>query len=326
MLKIRNDYVSNGQGWELAVARWIDPERFVPGRRPILVIPGYGMNSFIFGHHPSGPSMLESWVARGFEAWTVDFRNQGKARRSDGDVDYHLDDIACTDLRVTVDHVLANSETGADRVNAVGCSLGGTYLFVHLACMPFHRIGAVVAMGAPLRWERIHPILKVAFRSTWLAGSLRFKGTRELAGVVFPLLLKMPKLLSIYLHTDHVDVSRPDELVRTVDDPNPRLNREISIWIKNRDIVVRGVNVTEAMRFVDIPLLDVIANGDGIVPEETALSCYQQWGAATRTPVDKEILRVGTADLRFAHADLFISRHAQNLVFAPIADWFEART
>lgn len=320
MLKIRNDYVSNGAGWELAVARWIDPERFVPGRRPVLVIPGYGMNSFIFGYRPGGPSLLESWVHRGFEAWAVDFRNQGNARRSDGDVEYHLDDIGCTDLKVTVDHILAHTETGADRVDAVGCSLGGTYLFIHLACVPDHRIGSVVAMGAPLRWEAIHPVLGLAFRSTWLAGKLKLKGTRQMANVLFPLLLKFPKVLSIYMHTAHVDCSDPKELCRTVEDPNPRLNREISLWLKSRDLVVRGTNVTEALHHVDRPLLDVVANADGIVPEATALSCFEHWGAA-----DRQVLRVGDDRLRFAHADLFISNHAVERVFDPIADWLAAR-
>jgi alpha-beta hydrolase superfamily lysophospholipase len=319
MLKIRNDYVPNGAGWELAVSRWIDPDHFVPGRRPVLVIPGYGMNSFIFGYHPRGPSLLESWVSAGFEAWTVDFRNQGNARRAGGVTDYRLDDIACTDLKVTIDHVLANTETGADRVDGVGCSLGGTYLFVHLACVPDHRLGSVVSMGAPLRWEQIHPLLALAFRSTWLAGNLRFSGTRELAHVVFPLLIKVPKLLSIYLHTSHTDCSNPRELCRTVEDPNPVLNREISLWLRGRDLVVRGQNVTEAMHTVDRPLLAVIANADGIVPEKTALSCYEHWGSA-----DKEVLRVGDETTRFAHADLFISSHAPERVFAPIARWLAA--
>lgn len=320
MLKIRNDYVPNGAGWELAISRWIDPDHFVPGRRPVLVIPGYGMNSFIFGYRPAGPSLLESWVARGFETWTVDFRNQGHARNVGGAVDYHLDDIACTDLKVTIDHVLAHTETGADRVDAVGCSLGGTYLFVHLACIQDHRIGSVVAMGAPLRWESIHPLLAVAFRSTWLAGKLKFKGTRKLANVFFPLLIRLPKLLSIYLHTSHVDCSNPKQLCRTVEDPNPRLNREIALWLKSRDLVVRGVDVTKALQQVDRPLLDVVANADGIVPEDTALSCFHHWGAA-----DKQVLRVGDERLRFAHADLFVSNHAQERVFDPIADWLVAR-
>ena len=44
-------------GWQLSLSQTWDPAKLVPGRRPVIIVPGYGMNSFIFSYHPSGPSL-----------------------------------------------------------------------------------------------------------------------------------------------------------------------------------------------------------------------------------------------------------------------------
>lgn len=320
MAELTHIHVSNGAGWKLALHRCLDREAFVPGRRPLLIIPGYGMNSFIFRYHPSGPSMMESLAARGFEVWSVDLRAQGESRAENGGRgDYCLEDIACVDVPAAVEGVLAHSRTGASQVDAIGCSLGGTYLYAYAACVAEHRLGALVAMGAPLVWESVHPALGLAFRSERLAGWLRLSNVRGLARKVFPLLVKLPWIVNIYMHPQHVDVSDTDTLVETVEDPNPILNREISVWIRERRLMVRGTDVAEALRWVDLPLLAVIANADGIVPVDTALSGYERIGSGR-----KDILWVGDDDTPFAHADLFVSRHAQERVFDPLARWLLA--
>ena len=48
--------VDNHAGWRLGLTRFV-PEG-TPVGRPVVVIPGYGMNSFIFRYHPTGPSMM----------------------------------------------------------------------------------------------------------------------------------------------------------------------------------------------------------------------------------------------------------------------------
>ncbi len=73
---------------------------------------------------------------------------------------------------------------------------------------------------------------------------------------------------------------------------------------------------TTFVRTMAHPLLCVVANGDGIVPPETARSPYTLSG--TR---DKALLEVGDRAHRFAHADLFIARDAHARVFDPIAAW-----
>ncbi len=85
-------------------------------------------------------------------------------------------------------------------------------------------------------------------------------------------------------------------------------------------MVLAGINISEAMAEQQIPLLLVAANRDGIVPESTALSARAFWGGR-----DVEILRVGTPDAWYAHADIFVGREAPELVFGPVSRWLQAR-
>jgi hypothetical protein len=123
-------------------------------------------------------------------------------------------------------------------------------------------------------------------------------------------------VLSIYMNAELTDTSAVSEMVRTVEDPNRHVNRQIARWIRDRDLVLRGVNVSEGLRSLTSPLLCVSAWGDGIVPRRTAEFPYR----TVASPV-KKLLEVGTADLAMAHADLFISDVAQTRVFAPIASF-----
>ena len=231
------------------------------------------MNSFIFSFHPHGLS-LEGYLAHaGFEVFRVDLRGQGSSRRTGpspgtgDDERYGLEDLALTDLSAAVTAVLARSRSGAARVDVLGASLGGTIMFAHAVLKPDHALGTLVAIGSPVRWVEIHPVLRLAFSSPALAGWVRFSGTRRLAEVALPLLAKrLPWVLSIYMNAEITDTRAAGEMVKTVEDPNRHVNRQIAHWIRDRDLVLRGVDISEGLRSITAPLLCVSAWGDGIVP------------------------------------------------------------
>ncbi|MCA9523370.1 MAG: alpha/beta fold hydrolase [Myxococcales bacterium] len=315
-MSITYHYIDNGEGWKLECKRTVDPEPFDPERPPLLIVPGYGMNAFIFGYHPTGASMEAYFAAAGLEVWSANLRNQGGSIRVGGHKSCGLWDYGVTDLSAVATFIAENTASAHKRVDAIGCSLGGTLIFMQAALVEENRLGALVNMGGPLAWRDPHALLRTAASFPRLWGAVRFEGTRRLAGVLFPLLLRVPFLLRGYLHAEIVDTSRPQELVKTVDDPNPVLNRQLAEWIRDGDLRLDGQNLTEAMRRVSNPLLTVVANADGIVPEQTTLSAHNVSAARER-----EVLRVGDDVTRFAHADLFISRYSQERVFQPINRW-----
>ncbi|MBI2390925.1 MAG: alpha/beta fold hydrolase [Deltaproteobacteria bacterium] len=307
-------------GWQLHLTRTWSPEHLDRSARPVVILPGYGMNAFIFGFHPRGTSMLRHFAEAGFEMWTANLRLQGDARAVHPDAGVpSLRAFAEIDLPLAIDEVLARTRSTADTVSLVGCSLGGSIAYAHLALAARSRVGALVAMGSPLRWVRVSPLLSLPTRSPWLVGMFKMSGNRRLARTLLPLLAKTPSLLSIYMNAAHVDLSHAVEMAQTVEDAHPRTNRDLARWIGARDMILRGVNVTEAMSRCQQPLLVVIGNRDGIVPEPTALSVLDVWGGR-----DVEVLKVGTPDDWYAHADLFIGNDAPQAVFEPVARWLRA--
>lgn len=316
-LDIEEFHVPNDDGWMLHLRRAVVPGAFNPALRPVAIVPGYGMNAFIFRFHPRGTSMERVLAEQGLEVWSVNLRAQGESRATrSSPPPPSLRAYAENDLRAVFNAIASSSRTRHDRIDVVGCSLGGSILYAHLALLPSTRLGSIVTVGSPLRWTDAHPLFRAAMASPWLAGMVPTVGTREAARVAFPLLAKIPRALNIYMNTEHVDMSSASELVRTVEAPHPRVNRDIALWFRHRDMILRGINVTHALSTSDQPLLLVLSNRDGIVPDSAALAASAAWG---RRPVD--ILRVGTDNEWYAHADLFIADRAPQHVFVPIAQW-----
>lgn len=319
MVRIEHFWAPNGDGWILSLRRTYDDDALDKTRAPLLIIPGYGMNSFIFGFHPRGTSMEGYLAGRGFEVWSVDLRAQGRSRRDGGSSKYRLDDLVLKDLFTGVHGVLEHTASSAQTVDAIGCSLGATMMFAYAVCVLDNHLGKMVSMGGPLRWVSMNPILRAAFSSPALVGKLPIIGTRRLASLALPLLSRAPWLLSIYLHPGIVDMTQAAQLIRTVENPNRHVNKDIAQWIKHRDLLIDGKNVCEGLRSVTNPLLTVLASADGIVPRETAMWPHLNIGAERR-----DLLEVGSYAVPIAHADMFVSDHAPELVFKPLADWLAA--
>lgn len=320
-LEIDEHFPETPDGWALHLKRTVASGLLRRARRPVVIVPGYGMNAFIFGFHPRGTSMERCFAEAGLEVWSANLRRQGRARRLRKNAPGpSMRRLAEVDLTTAIEAVLSHTHTDADRVDILGCSLGGSVAYGHLALRHDHRIASLVAVGAPLRWTTVPTLLGLAFRSPRLVGMVRLSGVRRIAGLVLPLVDRMPSVISMYMNTTHVDMSAAAEMVNTVEDPDPRVNRDIARWIGARDMVLRGVNVTEAMGRMHLPLLLVLANRDGIVPEAAALSAEKAWANGSVTT-----LRIGTPEDWYAHADLFVGNDAPRLVFDPIVRWLESQ-
>lgn len=315
-MSVRRWLVDNGAGYRLAIARHtLEGSR--PARRPVLVVPGYGMNSFIFGFHPRGRSLVEALAARGLEVWTVDLRGQGRSIRSGGKKQWGIAELAIDDLGVAIRHVVETTGTRAKKVDLLGASLGAALALAHVACTEDPRVHALVSLGGLVTWKAAHPLVRLAFGSPRAIGMVRLRHTRRLARFALPALVKVaPSLLSVYLNPASTDLSQAHRMVQTVEDPHPLVNREIAEWIRRADLVVRGVNVSAALPRMENPFMCIVAAHDGIVPPETARHAYDVIGSA-----HKELLVVGDEALRVAHGDLFLCHDAEERIFSPIADF-----
>jgi alpha-beta hydrolase superfamily lysophospholipase len=286
---------------------------------PVLVVPGYGMNSNIFSFHPEGISLVEALAREGLDPWTVDLRGQGGARNVEAA--YGLAELAWDDLPAALAHV--SKVTHAERVHLIGCSLGAAISFTYLsrfgASAP---VGSMVSMAGLVTWREIHPLVRTAFLSPTLASWVPTRGTKHAAALALPILRSFGRsLLSLYLNPDTTDLTHQAKMLETVEDPARHLNREIGEWLRRRELVVGGINVSRSLAAYRKPLLCVVAAHDGIVPPATSRAIYEDVGSE-----DRELLMVGEDDHRVAHADLFLGKRMFDLAFQPIARFLATRS
>ena len=311
-------YVDNGFGWKLALRRYSVKSKLNRSLNPVAILPGYGMNSFIFTYHPDGPSMADTFAKQGFEFWTIDLRAQGDSVCCGGSKNYTLRDVGIHDLSVVLSFILEHTHTKGSRVDLIGCSLGATYAFIQAGLVDEHQIGALVAIGGPLRWVTVHPLMRIASFSPKLLERINFSGTRQMARIALPFLANhLPRVLSPYMQASHVNLDSVESLTRTVEDPRASINAEISKWIKTRDLLIDGRNVTAALGGFTGPFFCTYGNADGLVSAKNALSAFKAVGSSK-----KKFLELGTGSIKMAHADPYISRYSHSMVFQPISDWF----
>ena len=274
------------------------------------------MNSSLFSY-PAGRRSLERTLAeRGFEVWAVDLRGQGDSFRLGIGGDYGLRDLGITDLGRVLEHINARKFSQTSGFHGVGCSLGASLLYLYLSVPHPVSLRSLTCIAGPLRWEKAHPLVRLLFASPRLAGALPIRGSRQVARIALPWLLRIPRILSPYMNATMVERRDVQTFVRSVEDPSPRMNREIAEWLTRGELEVDGQPLSHHIREADLPFLCILARADGIVPPATVRSAWEEIGSR-----NKKLLEIGTPAQRFAHADLFISRHACRLVFEPLTDW-----
>lgn len=315
-LRVVEHHVPNNDGWLLHLKQTWAPDALQKERRPLVIIPGYGMNAFVFGFHPTGDSMEQCFARAGYEIWSLNLRWQGASRPlAKNPRPPCIRDFADADIPAALDHILGHTVTHAQQTTLIGVSLGGTVAYAYMATSPEDRVGAMIAIGSPLRWVHVPTLAKLAMAWPALLGVVPTKGSQKIAALALPIAARIPFALNMYINPANVDLRAAKEFAKTISDPHPALNVEIARWVKSGDLTLRGVNITTALGDMHKPLLLVSANRDGIVPTATARFAREAWGG----PVDE--LVVGTATQWYAHADMFIGNDAKRDLFDPVLHW-----
>ena len=153
-------HATTADGWKLGI-RSFTPKHPDPGKLPVVLAHGLGLNGTfwtITDDHLPG-----QLVDRGYRVYVVDLRGSGSSHRVGvvgqlnkllrqtpfnelREADWTMDEQAKYDVPAVLDFV--KKETGAERVNWVGHSLGGMLMLAHLETTEHpERIANFVDMG-----------------------------------------------------------------------------------------------------------------------------------------------------------------------------------
>ena len=312
--------IPNNDGWLLQARQVHRPKILKKNLRPVIILPGYGMNSHVFGFHPAGDSMEALFTEAGYEVWSVNLRWQGTSRPiSRKPIPPSLRDLVETDLPAVIHHALRHTLTSATQVSLIGCSLGGTLAYGYMATSSEDLVGAVITIGSPLRWTQAPALLRLVTKIPRLVRYVPTGGTHALAKFGFPILVRVPQTLSFYINPKNVDLSATNELVKTISDPHPNLNMDLARWIQRKDLVIRDVDVNTALQHVTKPLLVIWTPKDTIVPAAAATHALKVWGDGQN--VTK--LELNHPQRWYGHADMFFGHRVKEDVFTPAIRWLD---
>ena len=326
-------------GWRLGIRR-IRPRQPDPGKLPVVLCHGLGLNGTFWtitdGHLP------QQLAARGYEVFIVDLRGSGSSQRLGrigrinarlrqtpllelGEGKWTVDDQVRYDVPAVLDYV--RRETGHDRVNWVGHSLGGMLMFAFLETQPRpERIANFVAMGAAVHLVEApdHDLLRA---NRALRVLLRFVSTGRMAR---PMMYYRPQALDridgFYFTAANVDRRTIDRFYGyTLENTGRGAMRQLDPFLEFGHFVSadRTIDYAQLLGRVRTPTLVVAGEGDCLSSMASNLTTFNALGSP-----DKSVLRFGKRDGHvddYGHCDLVWSRYAPVEIFPPLIDWLDQR-
>jgi pimeloyl-ACP methyl ester carboxylesterase len=243
--------------------------------------------------------------------------------RERGESGWTVDDLVRFDMPAILDYV--ERETGWNRVNWVGHSLGGmmVFPFLELSAEP-ERIANFVGMGSTI-------IQAKAPRKDMLAANA---GIRTLLRVASagrlgrPLAFyKMPGMESIdkfYYSVENVDRKTIARFYGyTLEDPGPGALRQFAPFLRDGHLLSADGRIDYSARLgeVKVPTLMVAGAGDLISDVPSTRMSFDALGST-----DKTLYVFGKANghvADYGHCDLAWSRHAPREIFPVMIQWLD---
>jgi lysosomal acid lipase/cholesteryl ester hydrolase len=330
-------YAYTRDGWRLGV-RHYKPKHPDPNKLPVILCHGLGLNATfwtITDQHL--PSQL---TARGYDVYVFDIRGSGENAhlgrcdkfnrflrqtpfRERGERNWNVDDLVRYDVPAILDYVRRDS--GRDKVNWIGHSLGGMLMFPFLEQDPdADRIATFIGMGSTIvqaetpQWDMLRA--NRALRALALFASPGRLG-RPLTYFRPP---GMDAIDRFYYSNENVDSQTVSRFYGyTLEDTGPGALRQLDPYLEYGHMVSANGKVDYALLLARIqtPVLLVASDGDLMSDVASTELTYQ--GLASP---DKTLMKFGRAHghvAEYGHCDLVWSRHAPKEVFPPMIDWLD---
>jgi pimeloyl-ACP methyl ester carboxylesterase len=332
-------YAYTEDGWRLGVRHYrsSNPD---PGKLPVVLCHGLGLNATfwtITDNHLACQMAL-----RGYDVFVFDIRGAGEnahlgrhdrinkiMRRTFfkecGEGDWTVDDLVHYDVPAILDYV--ERQTGRDRVNWVGHSLGGMLIFPYLELTPHpERIANFVGMGSTIILAEI-PQRDMLLANRLLRILSLFASPGRLGRpLAFCRLPGMGWIDRFYYSNENVDRETISRFYGyTLEDTGPGALRQLDPYLEYGHMLSADGTIDYSARLGEIRTPTLLVAGDGDIMSDVRSTDLTF--AALGSP-DKSIIRFGKSQghvADYGHCDLVWSRHAPKEIFPPIIDWLDQR-
>jgi len=337
-------FAYTADGWRLGV-RHFKPVSPDPDKLPVVLCHGLGLNATFWTITDPQTYLPAQLTANGYEVFVFDFRGSGQSAKVGplgqlnaglrqtpfleyGECKWTVDEIITYDVPAVLDYIKA--ETGADRVNWIGHSLGGMLMFAYLEVSPEPwRIANFVAMGSSIvfadRPETRYQQQRLLRANRGLQKLARVLSTGRLGRpLMFMRIPGLDKIDQFYFTAANVDRTTVSRFYGyTLEDTGCSALKQLDPYLALGRFYSadRSIDYVSRLDEVQTPLLMVV--GDGDIMSDVPSSELTFNAVASK---DKLLMRFGRAEghvADYGHCDLVWSRYAPKEVFLPIIAWLD---
>jgi lysosomal acid lipase/cholesteryl ester hydrolase len=281
-------------------------------------------------------------TARGYDVFVFDFRGSGDNAHlggndrmnrflrqtpfpERGERHWTVDDIVRYDVPAVLDYV--KCETGHDRVNWVGHSLGGMLIFPYLELSHEpQRIANFVGMGSTIILDDAPERDLLRANQGLRALSLAFSPGRLGRPLAFVRVPGMAHIDRFYYSNENVDRETISRFYGyTLEDTGAGALRQLAPYLNYGHTLSADRRIDYATRLNEVTTPTLLIAGDGDIMSDVPST--KLTFDAIASP-DKKLLRYGRSQGHvddYGHCDLVWSRHAPKEVFPPLIDWLDKR-
>ncbi|HZO15613.1 MAG TPA: alpha/beta hydrolase [Polyangiaceae bacterium] len=309
----------------LALVRKRSARAFENGAKaPLLLIHGYGQNRYAW--HLPARSFVNYLADEGYDVFNLDLRGHGRSRHLGARPPKDLNEYVREDVPAAVDTVRRLS--GHERVFLVGHSLGGLISYAAAPAIPDH-IGGIVTIGSPYHFTR-----GSRFLSLIGSGMLAADRTLQLGHRNVPLkaMGEAMRLLRVFIESPLFPLPirgfAPRSLEPRIHGQHMSLAMDIGSIAVMRSMFLRAAEArasghrlgvlygyAAAFEALDIPLLVIAGDQDGLAPLEAVRPAYERSSSADKT----------FRSFPRGHIDLLVGREAPLTIWPLVLSWLNTR-
>ena len=292
---------------------------------PVLVVHGISSNHYCWDLDPE--RSLGSYLAeRGLDAWLLDLRGHGDARKAPGgwrlDRSWNADDYGLHDIPAAIAAIRA--ETGARQVAYVGHSLGGMVGAIYASQVGDQALSAMVVVGSPAEFHDPDPMMQLTRRSFGLSGStLPLLATPPLARLANAWNDALPLDVEALLFNDaNMEPEAARRMMHAVVSPlwPGEMLQFAGMLDAGRFQSADGLRDYRAdMGRLRVPLLVIAGRADRVAPPDRVRGTYEAAGSPEKRFVVAGLENGFAAD--YGHLDLPLGDHARAEIYPRIAEW-----
>ncbi len=293
---------------------------------PVLLVHGISANHWFMD---LGPDRSLAWHLQeaGFDAWTLDLRGHGDARRTESTgrqvAGWTIEDYGKHDLHAAIEHI--KEVRGVDRVGYVGHSLGGMVSAIYQAERGDDFLAAVVVVGSPIDFTHPDPMVGMA-RVALVLGTAPRRLPGPMVGDTAAALGGAGPVTDMIWAPDSMDkLNERRMMARVVGNFSSRELAHLKRMLAAGALVSEDgeTNYNAALSTFSRPLLVIAGRGDQVAPPDRVRPWLDLVDSETA-----EFVVAGRANgfsFDHGHADLLLGDTAPEEIYPLISDFLEAQ-